>query len=99
LSVRVWSTPEADAQARAAAAWWRENRQASADLFYRELFGAVDLLATVPEIGRSYPEAGVPGLRRLLLPRTRYHVYDADQGEVAILAVWSAIRGPMPKFD
>ena len=74
LSVRVWTTPEADAQARAADAWWRENRQASPDLFHQELIGAADLLAAAPEIGRLYPEGGVPAqdaIPRLLRPRSR----------------------------
>ena len=68
MSRRVWATPQAEAQARAAQGWWRENREASPDLFREELAGAVGLLAAAPEIGRPYPEGEVPGLRRLLLP-------------------------------
>ena len=98
---RVWATPQAEAQARVADAWWREHREASPDLFYQEFVGAVDMLTVAPEIGRLYPEGGVLGLRRLLLPGSRYHVYyvhDSENDEVAILAVWSAVRGRGPKL-
>lgn len=102
MRTRVWATPQAEAQAEAADGWWRQNRRASPELFYREFAGAADLLAVAPEIGRPYQEGGVPGMRRLLLPSTRYHVYyvhDSDKDEVAILAVWSAVRGRGPKFS
>jgi len=101
VSRRVWATPQAEAQAHAADTWWREHREASAELFCQEFAGAADMLAVAPEIGRLYPAGGVPGLRRLLLPRSRYHVYyvhDSENDEVAVLAVWSAVRGRGPKL-
>jgi len=37
------------------------------------------------------------GIRRLILPRTRYHVYYRVAGQVLeILAVWHAVRGSGP---
>ena len=75
MSRRVWATPKAEAQAHVADEWWREHRHASPELFNQELAGAADMLTAAPEIGRLYPEGGVPGMRRLLLPGTRYHVY------------------------
>jgi plasmid stabilization system protein ParE len=98
---RVWATPQAIAQALAADTWWRKNRPASPELFFRELTGATDLLADAPEVGRRYLEASMPGLRRLLLPKTRYHVYyvhASDKDEIAVLAVWSAVRGRGPRL-
>ena len=85
MRCRVRATPQAVAQALAADAWWRENRTAFPELFYRELTGAPDLLADAPEVGRRYLEADVPALRRLLpragsVPLTSYWgIQDRDQ--------------------
>ena len=97
----VRTTPQADEQAAHADGWWRENRQAAAAMFTDELVIALELLASTPEIGRRYRRAGIPGLRRLLMPGTSYHayyVYDADADEVVVLAVWSAVRGRGPSL-
>ena len=75
MRVGIRTTPQADAQALAAAAWWRANRPAAPDLFTNELAGAFDLLARAPEIGHRFRHSRVPGVRRLMLPGTRYHVY------------------------
>ena len=68
-------------------------------LFVEELSGALDLLTRAPDVGRRYLHAGIPGLRRLLLPATRYHVYYVHEGDVCVvLAVWSALRGRPPQL-
>jgi len=100
MKVRVRATSEAHSQALLAAVWWRANRPAARDLFIHELAGALDLLERAPNAGRRYPAGSIPGLRRLLLPSTRYHVYyvhDSEAGEVIVLAVWSAVRGRGPR--
>ena len=101
MRVRIRTTPQAEAQALAAATWWRKNRPAAPNLFTNEMAGAFDLLAGAPEIGHRYPDSRVPGVRRLLLPGTRYHlyyVYDQEASECVILAVWSAVRGRAPRL-
>jgi len=101
MRVRIRTTPQAEVQALAAATWWRKNRPAAPNLFTNEMAGAFDLLAGAPEIGHRYPDSRVPGVRRLLLPGTRYHlyyVYDPDSSECVILAVWSAVRGRTPRL-
>ncbi len=63
---------------------------------------ALDLLSESPEAGRPCPRKKFPGLRRLLLPTTRYHLYylyDPDRQEVLLLAIWSAVRGRGPKLS
>ena len=100
MSVRIRITPEAEAQAESAAAWWRGNRPGAPALFGDELAGALTLLSAAPEAGPRYRRRGVPGLRRLLLPRTRYHVYylyDAEAGVCMVAAVWGAVRGRGPR--
>ena len=66
MKAEVWHTPRSKRHVLAISAWWRENRTASPDLFRRELEGAIDLLEQSPDIGRRYPDAKIPGLRRLL---------------------------------
>ena len=42
--------------------------------------------------------AGTRTVRRLLLPRTHYHLYSVLEDErVYVVAVWSAFRGRAPK--
>lgn len=99
MSIHVTFSRRAAAHARAASAWWRENRGAAPDLFDHELESAIASLAVTPDIGAPYQPR--PGLRRVLLQRTRYHLYyrhDEDSGEVVVLAVWSALRGRAPRL-
>jgi plasmid stabilization system protein ParE len=93
VTVRVVVLPDAVRQIEEADAWWRANRPAAPDLLGRELAGAFARLEQRPEIGRAFPRPGFPGLRVLLLRRTRYHVYyDRVADEVVIRAFWSAVR-------
>ncbi len=54
--------------------WWREHRDAR-DLFAREFQKAVRFLETVPNPGTPWPTKRRPGLRRLLLKKTKRHIY------------------------
>jgi plasmid stabilization system protein ParE len=97
VTLRVSTTPEADAQVRAIDEWWRENRLAARDLFLRELAAAFETMAHTPLLGRVYRQSPVPGTRRILLKRCRYHVYYVvHAGEITVLAVWHAGRGAGP---
>jgi plasmid stabilization system protein ParE len=80
-------------------AWWREHRLAAPALVAEELAAALELIATSPRIGRRRRHPGVPGLRRVLLRTTRYHLYYAPSTDgtlLFVLAVWSALRGGPP---
>ena len=90
---------EAEDQAAEAQAWWVANRPLAPGLFANELLAAIDLLTHMPRVGQRYRVRGVPGLRRMLLPRTRYHVYythDPEARLVVVVAVWGAVRGHGP---
>ena len=90
-------TPEAAAQTEAADRWWRQNRSGSADLFANELHSAIDLIARAPGTGRAYPSRALPGVRRVPLHRTRFHIYYVQREDsVVVVAVWSAVRGEGP---
>ena len=95
-------TPEAGRHIDTVDLWWREKRTAAPDLFAQELAAALELIRSSPGIGRRKRHGSIPGLRRVLLRATRYHVYYApsgDGGTVFILAVWSAVRGRLPKLE
>lgn len=96
---RVAFSKSASEQASAIDDWWRENRPAAPDLFWRELEAAIELLRTSPALGPIYAPSPVPGVRRVLIGRSRYHVYweiDAATRTVTITAVWHAERGSGP---
>ncbi len=90
--------PRAVAQAERCTRWWRENRPAAPGLFDEELRAVLDQIRNGPLLGSVYEVVSGQEHRRLLMPRTRYHVYyrivAADV--VRIVAVWSAVRGRGP---
>ncbi|WP_428265045.1 type II toxin-antitoxin system RelE/ParE family toxin [Haliangium sp.] len=99
MTVSVRTTARADRHIAAASDWWHEHRPRAPSLFDDELADAFALLAELPGAGRQYPHPEIAELRRLLLSRTRYHVYyvhDVTVREVVVLAVWSAVRGRAP---
>jgi plasmid stabilization system protein ParE len=76
---------------------WIETRSAATDLFFSELREILDLLENNPGLGVLYPPK--PGVRRILLRGSLYHVYYEVAGKrVAVLSVWSAVRGRGPKL-
>jgi plasmid stabilization system protein ParE len=78
-------------------AWWRANRMAAPDLFAAELERVILALADNPALGLHYEPR--PRVRRMLLRRTRYHLYFVEEVErVLVVAVWSAYRGRGPSL-
>ena len=95
----VWFAPQALEQARQAVRWWHEHRPESPHVLATELGNAIALLHDAPDVGVGYSHPEVPGVRRLLLRVTRYHLYYVHNpyaAEVEILAFWSAVRGRGP---
>lgn len=79
--------------------WWLENRTAAPDLFHDELAATVELLAGTPNIGTAYKLSREPDVRRIVIGRSRYHVYwrlDAASRTVTIMAVWHSAREKGP---
>jgi plasmid stabilization system protein ParE len=99
--VKTRLTAPARRQADRIDRWWRENRPAVADLFARELDGARRRIADAPETGTPYVERQGVVVRRVLMPKTRNHVYyevDRENLVVMILAVWGAPKGQGPRL-
>ena len=94
MNVRLVVLPDAVRQIEDANTWLRANRAAAPELFARELALAFARVEQQPEVGHPFPRPGFLGLRVLLLPRTRCHVYyDQSGGELVVRAFWSAVRG------
>jgi plasmid stabilization system protein ParE len=94
--MRVEVAPRARTQIRRIAEWWTANRPAAADLFMNELEAALDSLARGVLLGVPYAFRSFP-VRRLVLPRSAYHVYYSVDGDlVKVRSVWHAARGAGP---
>ena len=74
------------------------HRTAAPSLFLEELEAAFALIGSAPNVGRPYRRSPVEGTRRVLLARSRYHVYyiPVDDDEVVVVAIWHASRGIGP---
>jgi len=78
-------------------AWWRAHRPAAPGLFAEELETALRTLARTPAVALRY--APMPGVRRLLLPRTHHHLYLVEEAaRLLVVAAWSAYRGRGPRL-
>ena len=96
MTLRVESTPEAEAQFRAIEAWWRDNRPRAPDLFSQEFASCLDLISSLPGTGRIYLETEPP-VRRVLMRAARNHIYyQLFDDKIVVLSVWSAVRGSGP---
>lgn len=100
--MRVVFTREALASANAKQTWWEANRQKAPDLFVEELVEIVTKLrAGADEERQQYAVRGGHMIWRLLMPKTRHHVYyqiDEAKAEVEILLIWNAVARTPPTF-
>jgi plasmid stabilization system protein ParE len=79
--------------------WWRTHREASPALVMDEFERCVSLLESSPDAGARFHRSRVPGVRRLVMRRTKHHVYylhDESNAVVYILAVWGAPKAGYP---
>jgi hypothetical protein len=90
---RVQLTSEARRQLVEIGEWWMENRRKAPDLVLRELARATSLLSVTPRAGKAYRRSTSASYRRLLLRRSRFHVY-----YVIDEAIWNAVRGHGPEL-
>jgi plasmid stabilization system protein ParE len=78
--------------------WWEEN-SVRPEILDQDLSEALRMLSSVPGIGKPYPSAPFPGVRRLYLERLMSHLYYTyDEHEVVLRALWHARRGSGPDF-
>ena len=91
---------EAQQQFEAEDAWWRENRDAK-DLFVEEFSAVLGRISSMPEVGQRYRRTRGKLIQRMLMKKTRCHVYyfhDQEQGVLEVHSVWGARRKRGPKL-
>lgn len=74
--------------------WWREHRDAT-DLFVTEFEETLRQVAVVPNIGQRYRRARGKLIQRILMKKTRCHVYyfyDVEHDIIEIHSIWGARR-------
>lgn len=89
----------AEAQLQESISWWETNRSSAPGLVLEEFERCVTLLEHSPDVGLGFHRSTVPGVRRLLMKRTRHFVYylhDVEHAVVYILAVWGAPKDGDP---
>lgn len=80
--------------------WWRDNRDAK-ELFIDEFARTLERLSSTPEIGQSYRRARGKLIQRVLMKKTRCHVYyfhDRENDLVEVHSVWGARRERGPRL-
>jgi plasmid stabilization system protein ParE len=91
--------PRALSEAKRHKTWWRKNRLASPDLFEDEFSVTVRSIQATPSLGAVYPSRFDIVVRRVLVTKTKTHVYfTVTDSEVVILSVWGAARARGPKL-
>ena len=91
---------EAQRQFEQEDAWWRKNRDAK-ELPVDEFQGALWRISEMPELGQRYRRARGKLIQRVLMKKTRCHVYylyERERGVSEIHSVWGARRGRGPKL-
>lgn len=89
---------EAQERFEAEVRWWREHRDAK-ELFVAEFEGVLRHLTSSPGLGQRYRRAGGKLIQRVLMKKTRCHVYyfhDSERDLVEIHSIWGARRGRGP---
>ena len=67
--------PDVSAQLESALRWWAEHRDKAPGLLTREFERALALIAATPELGQRARTSRFGRLHRMLLPKSKYHVY------------------------
>ena len=97
--MRLELTPRALREAKRRKTWWLENRPKAADLFDEELAEVLRQISNSPTLGAAYEAKLDVPVRRVLMKKTKTHVYFAVRDEVVyVLSLWGAQRRRGPKL-
>lgn len=97
--MKIRFTPRAESEAGREQTWWRENRPSTPGLFDDELAALVEQIGETPTIGTVYPSTFDVVVRRVLMTKTKNHVYyAAHDNEIVVVSVWGAPRRRGPNL-
>lgn len=97
MALRIVFKARARREIETAAAWWSANREAARGAVRKDVEDGVRVLIEQPGIGIKVETGRAPQVRRLLLDRTKYHLYYRVRGDaLEVLSLWhsSRERGP-----
>lgn len=80
--------------------WWREHRDAK-ELFVEEFEQTLEQLRSMPGIGQRYRQARGKLIQRVLMKKTKCHVYyfhDREHALIEIHSIWGARRERGPQL-
>jgi len=98
--VKAFISKRAAQAAERIAARWRQYAR-DPGIFPRELLDAIKMLETTHSPGSPFPTPRRPHLKRVLLPKSRCHIYfevDEPRQMIRILHVWDGRRERPPKL-
>lgn len=97
MALRVKVSARAAVQINKAAEWGSENRSSAPGAVRHDMGEALLLVAEQPGLGSPYSGTKTTGVRRLLVGRIRYFIYDrATPNTLDVLAVRHVSRGKQP---
>lgn len=99
MSHPVILSPHVQDQILEALVWWHANRDKAPRLLEQEIDRALTVISERPRLGAKLASTRVSGLQRILLRKTRFHLYyqhDLETDEVYVLALWQAERESLP---
>jgi plasmid stabilization system protein ParE len=99
--VKIVLLAEARRRFEAEDEWWRENRNAK-ELFTDEFEQTLDRVAANPQVGQTYRETRGKLIQRVLMKKTRCHVYyfhDRENDLVEVHTIWGARKERGPRLQ
>ena|SRR5688572_2804536 len=99
-AVKIVLLEEAQRRFEAEDTWWRANRDAK-ELFVEEFSAALGRISSMPEVGQRYRRTRGKFIQRVLMTKTRCHVYyfhDEQKDVIEIHSVWGARKERGPKL-
>ena len=83
--------------------WWHATRTKAPGALREELARGLQLITTQPTAGASAHNIRLAGVRRLLLRRVNYHLYDrlveSPSRSIQVVALGHAGRGDAPELQ
>jgi len=98
--VKIVLLDEAQRRFEAEDRWWRDNRDAT-ELFFTEFQDVLRQLTSTPGVGQHYRRARGKLIQRVLMNKTRCHVYychDRERDLIEIHSIWGARRKRGPEL-
>jgi plasmid stabilization system protein ParE len=92
-------TVTAGRQMTEAIEWWTANREKAPHILNEEIDRAIATIISQPDAGLRAPSRRYPRLRRILLRKTRRHLYyflDEANDRIEIVGFWNATSKSRP---